>query len=136
MRSACAEEVVQRAAAGTTSWGLHLPRGRMAGMAKRIENPDADDLGLGGVEFSPAEFETFLEFLASNGIGERQIAMIRNVGFIAPIKRGPGFEWAFQMCKMQADVKVLAICREGCYPAMAEYIVAMHRNGTWPIVSD
>jgi len=101
-------------------------------MAKRIENPAADDLGRGGIEFNHDEYESLLEFLANNGIEESKIAMMRECGFIAPILRSPAFEWAFELCKMQSDVTVLAICREGHFEAMRDYILFRCREGSWP----
>lgn len=105
-------------------------------MAMRIVNPNADDLGHAGFVFSAAEFDALLAFLEKSGIPENQIGMVRNCGFIGPIERNPGFEWLFQVCKVQADVRVLALCREGSLDAMKRYISFRFQEGTFPHTSE
>jgi hypothetical protein len=101
------------------------------GMAQRLENPDEDDLGQGGVVLDTSEFEDFLKVLAANGIKPEATDLIREMGFFAPITRdrmGP----IFQMYKMQADISVMAICREDSLDAMKRFIIFMIREGSWP----
>lgn len=66
-------------------------------MAKRLENPDEDDLGKGAVELEPQEFEALLSALETCGIEKETIDRARSAGFIAPIERGaetePIFVW-------------------------------------------
>ena len=100
-------------------------------MARRIENPNADDLGQGGVELSEQEYEDLLAILASNGVPENQIDLARTAGFIAPIQR-EGLESLFEMYHMQSDVKVMAVCREGRFELMRDYILFSMREGSWP----
>jgi hypothetical protein len=100
-------------------------------MAKRIENPSADDLGEAGIELNDEEFEVFLAVLGKGGLNPSDLATIRQMGFFAPIRRA-GFEGIFQAFKVQSDVQVLAVCREGCLDAMQGFIISMCRDGTWP----
>ena len=102
-------------------------------MAWRIENPDVDELGGdGGVMLTAAEFEQLLDFLGRNGIEKRQIAMMRDCGFVAGLERGSAFDWAFDAYQMQSDVRVLSICREDSLEAMRKYIIFCCREGSWP----
>jgi hypothetical protein len=101
-------------------------------MASRIENPNADDLGQGGVALTETEFEEFLDALALRGADPQMIDVMRDKGFFAPIERLPVFEWAFKAYKMQDDIKVLAVCRDDKIEAMRNYIIFLCREGTWP----
>jgi hypothetical protein len=101
-------------------------------MAKRIENPNADDLGEGGIELSEAEFDQFLKLLEESGAGEGALTAIRDAGFVAPLVRSEANDWAFEFCRMQADIQVLSICREGQFEAMRDFILFRIRHGHWP----
>ena len=103
-------------------------------MARRIENPAVDDLGQGGVVLTDAEFEDFLGVLTRNGADDQVIGLMREHGFFAPILRGPAFEWAFKTYGMQADIKVMTICREDGLEGMKKYILFKCREGSWPEV--
>lgn len=100
-------------------------------MAKRIENPTVDDLGIGGVVLNETEFEDFLDVLSRAG-DERQVSLIREHGFFAPIRRTAGFEWAFKAYGMQSDITVMAVCREDSLEAMKSFIAFQYQEGSWP----
>jgi hypothetical protein len=101
-------------------------------MAKRIENPDVDDLGQGGVELSAVEFDSLLKYLDTCGVHQDTISLARDTGFIAPLVRSSGTQQIFEWLKMQSDVTVLSICRDGSLVGMKAYIQFLYDEGTWP----
>lgn len=101
-------------------------------MAKRIENLGLDDVDLGAVELTPAEFEQFINAMERNGIPDEVRVATRNAGFAVPLTRRADTEWGFQFCQMPSDVKSLGICREGSLVDMKLFIEVMVRVGEWP----
>src|SRR5262249_53133065 len=108
---------------------LKVPQHRCS-MANQYYNPECPEHL--SIEFTVDEFENLLAFLATSGIGEKQIEMLRKCGFVAPVTRSPGFEWLFQACKADAGVHVLAPYRSGCVDALKQYVDGKCGAGTWP----
>ena len=91
-------------------------------MANRITYPNFDDIGYGAVQLNAQEFKYFISAFLSCGLSHEDAAEIIADDYAIWIKRDVRTEKLFYILRMQGDVEVLFVCRQGRLSAMKERI--------------